>query len=72
MKRIRLQVGDEVVDRAALDDEPGGRAVVDQVQHVLDVPVGAQQQRLGGAARAQGVELLAGQAVQPGQPVGAR
>ena len=42
----RVQVGDEVVDGCAVDDEPGGLAVVDDVQVVFDVAVRIEDEGL--------------------------
>ncbi len=48
---------------------PGGAAVVDDRQVMLDVPVRAQDQALLGAACRQVVDLLGADAVQPAQAV---
>ena len=50
---------------------PDGLAVVDQVERVLDVAVRRQQQRLGRHAGLEVLDVLRGQRVQPGEPVGA-
>ena len=55
---------------AGFHDQPGALAVVTDPQVVLDVAVRAEQQRLGGLAGGQRGEVLGGQRVQPGQPVG--
>ena len=54
---------------AGLGGDPGALAVVDEVQDVLDVALGAQDEGLAGLMRAQAGEVLAGDRVQPGQPV---
>ncbi len=55
--------------RARLDVRPQVRPVVGQDQVVLDVPVRAQDQRLGGVTGREVLKVLGGEAVQPGQPV---
>ena len=52
-----------------LDVDPGGGAVVGQRQVTLKVALRGQDQRLLGAAGSQPLQVLAGEAVQPGQPV---
>ncbi len=56
---------------AGLDVGPDRLPVVDQVERVLDVAVRRQQQRLGRHAGLEVLDVLRGQRVQPGQPVGA-
>ncbi len=65
----RLQVGDQRVLGAGLDMGPGRRAVVHQVQRVLDVAVRGEDQRLRGLARGQLADVLGEQQMQPAQPV---
>ncbi len=67
----RLQPGHERGRRARLDRDPGRLAVVDEVQRVLDVPLGRQHERLARGARLQPEQVLGGHRVQPAQPVGA-
>ena len=56
--------------RAGLDVDPGGLTVVEQAQVVLRVPVRAQDERLRGRPRGEGLQMLGREAVQPAQPVG--
>ncbi len=65
----RLQVGDQRLLGAGLDVRPDGRAVVDEVQGVLDVAVRREDQGLGGLAGRQVADVLGEQQVQPAQPV---
>jgi hypothetical protein len=53
-----------------LDVNPGRGAVIGQRQMVLEVALRAEDERLLGAAGAEPLQVLAGQAVQPGQPIG--
>ena len=46
-------------------------AVVDEVQRVLDVALGGQDQRLARLPRRQAEQVLGRQRVQPAEPVGA-
>ena len=55
--------------RARLDAEPRRRPVVDDVQGVLDVTLGAQDERLGRGPRRQRRQVLGRHRVQPGEPV---
>ena len=57
---------------ARLDVGPRRAVEVGQDEVVLDVPLRRQDQRLGAGAVGEPLEVLAGQAVQPGEPVGAR
>jgi hypothetical protein len=68
-KAHRLQETQQRPGRARLHVDPHRGAVVGQGQVVLDVPAGAEHQRLGGGARGQVLGVLRGQAVQPGKPV---
>jgi hypothetical protein len=65
----RLQVREELLPRAGLDVRPHRRAVVDEVQGVLDVAVRGEDQRVRGAARRQLADVLGEQQVEPAQPV---
>ena len=71
MNRISVEEGQQRRARAGLDVGPRRAAEVGQHEVVLDVPVRREHQRLAAGAVGQPVEVLAGQAVQPGQPVGA-
>ena len=53
-----------------LDIGPDGAVELGEHQVVLDVAVRREQQRLRAAAVGQPLEVLAGQVVQPGEPVG--
>ena len=53
MNRIELQPRDERRSGAGLRGDPRRRAVVDDVQGVLDVPLGREDERLDGGARRQ-------------------
>ena len=65
-----LQVVDERRSRARLDVDPGRLAVVDERQVMLDVAVGREDQRLDADAGREIGQVLAGQRVQPAEPVG--
>ena len=54
-----------------LGEQPGGLAVVDDARRVLDVPLRAEHEQLRRGPRRQRGQLLRGDRVQPGQPVGA-
>ena len=66
-----VEVGDERGGVAGLDGDPRRGAVVGQVHLVLDVAVGAEDECGGRGARGQRLEVLGGEAVQPGEPIGA-
>ena len=57
--------------RAGLDVGPRRAAELGEDQVVLDVPLRGEDERLGAGGVGQPVEVLAGEAVQPGEPVGA-
>ena len=65
----RVEVVDEGLGGVRLDVDPGGRAVVRERQVVLKVALRGQDERLRGAAGGEPLQVLAGQAVQPAQPV---
>ena len=67
----RVEPGHESRRRAGLDREPRGLPVVDDVQDVLDVALGRQDEGLGGDARREPGELLRRDRVQPREAVGA-
>ena len=67
----RLEKRDQASCHARLDMCPHRRAVVDEREMVLDVAVRAEHKRLGSSMRGKMLEALCGQAVQPGEPVGA-
>ena len=66
-----LQPLDQRRTRARLGVGGEGLAVVDAGEGVLDVALRAEHERLGPGAGGEAVEVLGGQVVQPGQPVGA-
>ena len=65
----RLQPGDERRSGTRLHGDPRRRAVVDEVQGVLDVALGREDERLDGRAGRQTRHGLRGHRVQPGQTV---
>lgn len=65
----RLQVGDQRLLGVGFGVHPHRRAVVHEVQRVLDVAVGREDQRLGGAPRREVGDVLGEQEVQPGEAV---
>ena len=69
--RIRSSQATSVGGPAGLDVGGEGGAVVHAVEGVLDVALRGEDQRGHRHAGRQALELLGGQGVQPGQPVGA-
>ena len=64
------QVGDDRIGVTGLGDDPRARAVIDHVQLVLDVAVGAQDERESRLPRRQVLQLSGGETVQPRQAIG--
>ena len=65
----RFQVRDQLALGPRLGVHPHRRAVVDQIEGVLDVPVGGEDQGFGRLVRREVADVLGEQQVQPGQPV---
>ncbi len=65
----RLEVAQQRLGSPRLHVEPGGFAIIDQVQRVLDMPSRAEDQGFGRAVRRQSLQVLRRERVQPAQPV---